>query len=290
MKTNVKSPFGTPKYIFGLMGKAGAGKDTSANIIKDYLGGTPIIYSFADPLKKMCSDIFEIPIEWMYRQDLKAEYVNVNFRNPLLVDKTHQWILENVVSDERYSWIIAKPELSGMYSEGPRTEHVARQMMARLKSLIIERDDVIDSDGSGSVFKFTVRLLLQLMGTEIVRNMIHSDFWADIRVECDNKVVLIPDCRFQNELDYILTSGGSVAIVKNSDIKNDESLNNHDSEKFVDVVEDYLNEKEEAHCIIENNLSGDMDSLTKQCHYVGDFISSNTFGYTVKEVHSAWLK
>ena len=62
--------------LIGITGKAGAGKDTVAAIIKAYLHGRGCKakrYSFADPLKRGCSELFGVPIDEFYDRDMKEE-------------------------------------------------------------------------------------------------------------------------------------------------------------------------------------------------------------------------
>ena len=64
----------TLSKVIGITGKAGAGKDTVAAIIKAYLhayGHKAKRYSFADPLKRGCAELFGIPVEEFYDRDLK---------------------------------------------------------------------------------------------------------------------------------------------------------------------------------------------------------------------------
>ena len=55
--------------------------------------------------------------------------------------------------------------------------------------------------------QFTPRLALQLLGTEIMRTHFNQDIWLDsleYRIRKNNpqdKIVVVSDCRFKNELD-----------------------------------------------------------------------------------------
>ena len=58
--------------------------------------------------------------------------------------------------------------------------------------------------------EFTPRLALQLMGTEVGRNIFHEDFWV-IKVKKEiqqNKNYVITDVRFPNEMNMIRSQGG----------------------------------------------------------------------------------
>lgn len=90
------------------------------------------------------------------------------------------------------------------------------------------------------------RELLQTVGTDIIRDA-DQDFWvrfvADMlkffKFEWD--YVLIPDCRFQNEIEYLIKSGFDVThmrVIRDNYVSNmPEEQQNHISETALD---DYL--------------------------------------------------
>lgn len=78
LKNNSKQQFlgGRPKMtiFIGLLGRAGAGKDTTAIIMQDIFVKSHMtckLYSFADELKKMISTTLEIPLEYFHNRALK---------------------------------------------------------------------------------------------------------------------------------------------------------------------------------------------------------------------------
>ena len=67
-------------------------------------------------------------------------------------------------------------------------------------------------------FKKTItpRYILQNMGTEVIRNHLHENFWVDAlenSLQKDKKYV-ITDCRFPNEMEMVKAKGGKVIWVK----------------------------------------------------------------------------
>ncbi len=58
----------------------------------------------------------------------------------------------------------------------------------------------------------TVREMMQVMGTEIFREQVELNVWANapFRKQWDADLVLIPDCRFSNEVEATLRNGGHV--------------------------------------------------------------------------------
>jgi hypothetical protein len=65
---------------------------------------------------------------------------------------------------------------------------------------------------------FTPRYALQLMGTEVGRDVFHKDFWV-IRLkkfiqENPNQDYVITDCRFQNEIEFVHSLNGVLIEVR----------------------------------------------------------------------------
>lgn len=59
------------------------------------------------------------------------------------------------------------------------------------------------------------RELMQLMGTEFVRNMVYEDFWIwrmeqELRQTSSDYNIVIDDCRFPNEVELVRKMGGLV--------------------------------------------------------------------------------
>ena len=63
---------------------------------------------------------------------------------------------------------------------------------------------------------FTPRLALQLMGTEVGRQVFHEDFWVDrIKKTMDpNKNYVITDVRFMNELRFVRQNAGVLICIE----------------------------------------------------------------------------
>lgn len=70
----------------------------------------------------------------------------------------------------------------------------------------------------------TPRLVLQLVGTECMRNGLHEDIWTLlVKQQCDQfrekgVSVVIPDTRFSNEIDLIKRLGGEIWWVRRGDL------------------------------------------------------------------------
>lgn len=79
----------------------------------------------------------------------------------------------------------------------------------------------------------TVRHAMQTLGTEWGRNLIHPDIWTNIamRRASQNKMTVVSDIRFPNEVKAINDAGGKVIrITRNSN----ENTDTHPSETFVE--------------------------------------------------------
>lgn len=81
-----------------------------------------------------------------------------------------------------------------------------------------------------------VRRLLQHLGTEVGRNLIHPDVWVDLL----NKRLIpgfnyvIPDCRMENEAQFVLDAGGPVFhIIRETGLEDSHSSELPLSEKFI---------------------------------------------------------
>ena len=81
--------------------------------------------------------------------------------------------------------------------------------------------------------KDEVRRLLQVMGTEVGRKLIHEDVWVWRLFNSidDNERIVIPDVRFPNEGDAIKKLGGSLWRINR---RNHSAVNDHASEHAMD--------------------------------------------------------
>jgi len=81
--------------------------------------------------------------------------------------------------------------------------------------------------------KDEVRRLLQVMGTEVGRKLIHEDVWVwrlFNQIDTDERIV-IPDVRFPNEARMIKDKGGEVWRINRH---NHSAVNDHVSERAMD--------------------------------------------------------
>lgn len=91
--------------------------------------------------------------------------------------------------------------------------------------------------------EFTPRLALQLMGTEVGRDVFHKDFWViKLKNYIDNapeQNFVITDVRFQNEIQFINRQGGTLIEIERGvkphwyDVAAKSNRGDHKAEKFM---------------------------------------------------------
>lgn len=172
--------------LIGVTGRAGAGKDTVADIVESVLPKVSK-YSFAKP-------IYDLAEEWL---GLKGGYYSREVKESLIVIK----------------------EDTGYY------KHLASIIYANFKQFgvsPVDADEIanriyhefynheIYEKGLGSFWIASPRKILQVIGTEGFREFSDS-FWVDIAPKED---VVIADVRFENEATFIRDNGGFIIHVE----------------------------------------------------------------------------
>lgn len=172
--------------LLALSGKMRSGKDTAADVLVKKHGFKK--YSFAAPLKEICSEVFDINLNYFYNDDLKDAILP----KPITATGEHCAKLCDIIED---------------------------------RGINISQDRfqaVIDSLAGRSFT--TPRALLQYIGTDVGRKNIDDNIWILLTkkaVQKEPNGVVIPDCRFQNEVDAVKEMGGYVGLVErpNMEIK-----------------------------------------------------------------------
>lgn len=187
------------KFIIGIAGKAGSGKDTVANMI-NYIIETGIndssythwlltnntirnkhnkrIIHFADPLKDCLSIIYSIPREYFDNRDYKENYY-------YSLDE-HKFIKkEDLLTSHKVITI------EGLCFNSLNTH----KLLYNNKKLVI-----------------SLRDLMQYYGTEICRKTLGDNIWIGSTMKKADEIVekydicIIPDVRFKNEAEAINSS------------------------------------------------------------------------------------
>lgn len=210
--------------VIGIAGKKQVGKDTAADILlndfflKDQRYSK---YKFADTIKIMTATLLNCSVD-----DLEDE----TFKSTPLPEEWDKWKFVTANLDDN--------EYSTSYFA---TQKELEDAMAK------NVEDYVILAGKVSI---TPREIMQLMGTEFGRNMIHPNIWvmATMNRIGKNDNAIIPDVRFPNEVDAIKKYGGIIIYIERDTGLND----NHPSEKALD---DYPKDKFDVY--IDNNKTID---------------------------------
>lgn len=127
------------------------------------------------------------------------------------------------------------------------------------------------------------REIMQFVGTELVRNHLHElipglrqgDFWIKcmenriekLRRQC--RFIIIPDVRFPNERDFILSQGGLMIHLTRPGADGKVGLSGHASETVLPNTE-----RRDIWCI---NNEGTIDELVEKVNNFLSIFSLNTF-------------
>lgn len=138
------------KYIIGITGFAGSGKNSIANIIHKAFPDDTEIMSFGSAVKDVCAVLFDWP----------------------------RYLLEGDTNESRE---------------------------------FRETEDIYWSKMLGQ--DWTPRKAMQFVGTDLIRNQLSDSFWLDLamkKIDKSNKIVIIPDVRFRNEINCIQKKDGMI--------------------------------------------------------------------------------
>ena len=196
--------------LIGVTGLKGSGKDTVAKIINTLHQKQYKTKRFADPLKRFVADILGVSVEKLEDREFKE--------TPL----GEEWVCykyEYYVED-----ILIKKGLS-LESPNKKWEFAPGEVASCNYNKII----------------LTPRKLLQLIGTEGGRDLIHPDIWINALFSSytkDSKWI-IPDTRFDNEAKAIKDKGGIIIKVERDvGITDTHASEKGISDKYVDIVID----------------------------------------------------
>lgn len=242
--------------IIGIAGKAGSGKDTVASMINYIINTTPEDCTYANYIKsKHISDSYFNICIGHFADTIKDIIANIyGINRKMLNDHKYKDVYWFSLKD--YSW----------YSE--------KQIPIGYKKITIENlqnnslASITDVCDNFCVIK--IRTLMQYFGTNIFRNLIGKDVWIysiikrakEIALSNNYSYFIIPDVRFQNEVDAIRTATpqGKILFIN----RNTKTSDNHESEKF-DLDIDF---------VIENN--GTLTDLFNQCKSIIKIIEDET--------------
>lgn len=187
----------TDMCLIGLVGHAGAGKDTVAEYMVEKFGFKQI--SFAEKLKQVISDVFDVPLHHFNDRHLKnAIHPNLHCNK----------IEEKFGTRDVFAMYLA-PVLADIYGKT-----VAEIMTLRWHMT-----------ASGFFYSLlpdhgcSPRRAAQLIGSEGFREQICVSTWIDYALKVskgfrENGIpVVISDVRFPNEMDSIRKHGGTILAI-----------------------------------------------------------------------------
>lgn len=221
--------------LIGLVGYAGAGKDTVASHLVSAHDFTQ--FSFAFKLKEIISGIFDVPMNHFEDRHLKNEV------HPNLCRAT---IEEKFPGSPSFAEYLV-PVLMELYAKS--------------------RDEILDlgyaTVAAGFIREFlsggdcTPRRAAQLIGTEGFRNHISQTTWTDyvMRAACNEMAagypVVISDTRFPDEFAAIHRIGGRLWGIRRSECES----HSHSSESHIGALLD--------HCGTVLNNNGTIETLLR---------------------------
>ncbi len=170
--------------IVSLSGVKRSGKSTVASILVNKFAFKEI--ALADPLRALCSKVFDIPLSTFLSDELKEK----QFERPVFLNEAHLGHILAIIENE---WgFEVTPEASGAMSEF-----------------------------IGVGFKHP-RQILQIVGTEVIRGSIDDNIFlnlADRRIEELNGNVVVSDVRFEVEQQWAKKQGALMCLIKRPHLK-----------------------------------------------------------------------
>lgn len=135
--------------------------------------------------------------------------------------------------------------LSGqlVFKDQTETRHFA-EPIKRIAQLVFgfSREDMNTEEGKKKpgAYGFTIREILQKIGTEMFRDLINPNIWVDYMdrkvKESEKSLIFVPDLRFANEEAWIKSVGGLIIKVSRED---HEAVSNvHASESYIDLIQE----------------------------------------------------
>lgn len=235
----------SPKII-GLSAQLQNGKDTVAALILKltskenggYIGSNWTTRRFAGKLKQMTAILLGCTVD-----DLE----DINYKNKELGEEWRRWFLvdENLKSET---------------DEGIVTPYFTSE--EEVYTYVKENEFWWCENLKPTSELLTPRKILQLLGTEGGRDVIHPNIWVNATLGdlTENDHVIITDARFPNEVEGIKRKGGIVVkIIRPSVV----STSNHPSETSLNNYKDW------DYTIINDGTLEQLEKKVKQmlCHF-----------------------
>lgn len=210
--------------VLGICGREGAGKTTIANILTNQIGPQYELRLINSPLDYICDVIFgtltdniwtltrEQQLAWM--ESFIHSYVDREWMNTY--GKKQMFAPFDIINDNNDNWIefsMATPlkKVCSVIFQIPYEVLLAQTPADR-----ILRETIVTKVNGNTI---NGRVALEYFGTDIMRNLFDKDIWLKIMqrdaavVIASNRKVVIPDIRFENEMNLVNKLGGTLLVV-----------------------------------------------------------------------------
>ena len=197
-------------------------------------------YNFADSLKEICVNLFNVPYECVYGTD---EQKNTTIQHLLWEN------MPSVISDGIFNSFLLDHKID-----------------LQAKNIVYHEPGPM-----------TAREFMQFLGTDIMRK-IYEPIWVNNclnRIKSDSPpIAVIGDCRFVNEIEAVKNAGGKVVrLTRNI------SNNNHQSEKDADNYEGFDLVIDNSQMTIDESCEQllsylEKNSITKRIKKIGRFVTT----------------
>lgn len=220
--------------IIGLLGFAGSGKDTSAELLQLTMlerADQYSLYALASPLKLFSSNVFELDLYLFNDRIAKEREVKITLDYDPFVSRLIRQTISILNTHYEINGVLFTLDFSivDVFREVFKEYEVKRNWF----QLMIDKFSHVEK----ITYKISPRKIAQLVGTEFFRDYISKTFWTDI---CPKENVIVTDVRFPEEYEMIKNNGGVVIKVENSSLVK-LSEHAHSSEEFIDKIEcDYV--------------------------------------------------
>ncbi len=197
-------------------------------------------YNFADSLKEICVNLFNIPYECVHGTDEQKNQLQEHLR----------WeSMPSVIPDGIFNSFLLNHKID-----------------LQAKNIVYHEPGPM-----------TAREFMQFLGTDIMRK-IYEPIWVNNclnRIKSDSPpIAVIGDCRFVNEIEAVKNAGGKVVrLTRNI------SNNNHQSEKDADNYEGFDLVIDNSQMTIDESCEQllsylEKNSITKRIKKIGRFVTT----------------
>lgn len=225
--------------LIGITGRKRSGKDALATIINKRSQGKYTIVSFADPMRKIMSEVCLFPPQYDY-ESMKEEPI-------LEVDNTKPFFFPRVIEMLSYN----TDGMADFRKNGVKFVNFMKGFQSR---------------------KFSPREFLQKLGTEFGRNELGENIWVDTLIhslQSDGNYI-IADVRFNNEAEAIIKAGGTIFKTVRPELETGHNEDKHQSEVGIDS--NFISFTIEANSLseLENNYNKTIHPIGCLCEECSD--------------------